>query len=98
MNQKRLEHNGNVSKNQSEIYYKVKKQLDNLQSSNEEISQRAADSGLTVPALSSYSLRNSKPGLILGYAAFWEEEIQGGFAVLRASCRYDPSRKNHDFV
>ncbi len=52
------------------------------QANDEEISQRAADSDLTVPALSSYSLRNSKPGLILGYAAFEEEEIQGGIRSL----------------
>ncbi|MCG8606530.1 PLP-dependent aminotransferase family protein [bacterium] len=49
---------------------------------DQEISKRALELELTVPGLSMYSLGSSRPGLVLGYAAFSEEEIREGIVRL----------------
>ena len=50
---------------------------------DQNVSRCAEERGLTIPPLSIYSLRHRQPpGLVLGYAAFSEQELQTGIMQL----------------
>ena len=54
---------------------------------DEEVSLKAEEFGVTVPALSTYGLKFRKPGLVLGYPAFDETEIREAVVRLARALR-----------